>query len=121
MSKDLVLGFTSWDSLLLSLLFYCFTVTNNVIELFQQIVAKKYGIDKKKYVFLERDKKIYKTFCGKKSFSVLRAVNGTLPNTLKLFCKTLNNDGNKWLLLDVNPKTTCLDVLSKTLEDKKIK
>ena len=27
-----------------------------------------------------------------------------------LICKALNNDGNEWLLLDVNPKTKFLDV-----------
>ena len=26
------------------------------------------------------------------------------------YCKALNNDGNKWLLIDVNPKIRLLDV-----------
>ena len=95
--------------------------------------------------FYERVKKLI-NILQKISFSLLRGVSGTPPNTLTLwfgqmfnnfshrswlfffyqfkknyttscwycsimfffYCKALNNNGNKWILLDVNPRTEFL-------------
>ena len=101
----------------------------------------------RKFIFHEHGKKLIKHF-AKKGFSVYWGVNGTPPNTLKLFsakcfikkfprswkmqfwslqdillnillilfnnvlykCKALKDEGNEWLLLDVNPETMFLQV-----------
>ena len=94
------------------------TVIKRLLNNISTLLCKKSWNDTK-YIFHDRKIKQIKHMAERR-FIVLRGVNGTphfwhnhlliLFNNILCYCKALNNDGKKWLLLDVNPKTRFLDL-----------